>query len=139
MTMLNWYYILWSDAINFTRSSRNAVIWKLHTLLFISICMSFNLMIISLIFRVHVKTNFITLISNKEISSFLGGFLVFLFPPLLLNYFLIFHKNQWERIRKEYMHYNGRLYKAYFLVSLLIPASVLLLIKIAHDLFGFMK
>lgn len=80
--MFNWYYILWSDAINFTRSKVKFIgIWKLHTLGFISFFMGINLMVISMIFKIELNTHFITIIKSKTLSHYLG-FMVFFFYPL---------------------------------------------------------
>ena len=76
--MFNWYYILWSDAINFTRSKAKFIsVWKLHTLGFISFFMAINLMFISMIFKIELNTHFITLIYSKALSHFLGFMVVF--------------------------------------------------------------
>jgi len=136
--MFNWYYILWSDAINFTRSKVKFIgVWKLHTLGFISFFMAINLMVISMILRIEVNTHFITLINSKALSHFLGFMVVFFLPPLILNYLLIFSKNQWEGIRKDYKNYNGKVYKMYFILSIVLPVSFLIILKLAHDFFGF--
>jgi hypothetical protein len=136
--MFNWYYILWSDAINFTRSKAKFIsVWKLHTLGFISFFMAINLMVISMIFKIELNTHFITLISSKALSHFLGFMVVFFLPPLILNYVLIFSKNQWERVRKDYKHYDGKVYKMYFILSIVLPVSFLIILKLAHDFFGF--
>lgn len=136
--MFNWYYILWSDAINFTRSKAKFIgIWKMHTLGFISFFMAINLMFISMILKVEVDTHFITQIKSTALSHFLGFMIVFFLPPLILNYLLIFSKNQWERIRKDYKNYNGKIYKMYFILSIVLPVSVLIILKLAHDFLGF--
>lgn len=136
--MLRWYYILWSDAINFTRSNRNLIsIWKLHTLSFISLFMAINLVVISLLIKFEINTRFVTLFNSKALDNFLGVIIVYYFPPLIINYLLIFYNNQWEKIRKEYMHYNGKVYKAYYILSIVIPILFLLSFVLARDLFGF--
>ncbi len=136
--MLNWYYILWSDAINFTRSKAMFIgIWKLHTLGFISFFMAINLMVISMILKIEINTHFMTLIKSKALSHFLGFMVVFFLPPLILNYLLIFSKNQWDMVRKNYKHYDGKVYKMYFILSIVIPVSIIIVLKLAHDFFGF--
>jgi len=137
-TMFNWYYILWSDAINFTRSKAKFIgIWKLHTLGFISFFMAINLMAISMILKTEINTHFITLFNSKVLNHCLGFMIVFFLPPLIANYFLIFFKNQWERIRKDYKNYNGKVYKTYFILSIVLPVSLLIILKLAHNFLGF--
>jgi hypothetical protein len=136
--MTNWYYVLWSDAIHFTRSkARFLGIWKWHTLGFISFFMAINLMILSMLLNVEVNTHFLPLIYSKAISHFLGFMIVFFLPPFVLNYLFIFSRKQWEGIQKDYKHYNGRIYKTYFILSIVVPVSFLIILKLAHDFFGF--
>ena len=137
--MFNWYYILWSDAINFTRSKARFIsVWKLHTLGFISFFMAINLLLVSIILKIELNIQFITIIKSRALSHFLGFMVVFFLPPLILNYLLIFSKNQWERVRKDYKHYNGKVYKIYFILSLVLPVSFLIILKLAYEFFGFM-
>lgn len=136
--MFNWYYVLWCDAINFTRSNAKFIgIWKLHTLGFISFFMAINLMFISMLFKVEINIHFIAIGNSKTLNDFFGFMILFFLPPLLLNYILIFSKNQWERIRKDYKSYNGKVYKLYYILSIVLPILVLILLKLAHNLFGF--
>lgn len=137
-TMFDWYYILWSDAINFTRSKAKFIgVWKLHTIGFISFFMAINLMVISMILKIELNTHFIKIIDSKALSHFLGFMVVFFLPPLILNYLLIFSKNQWERVRKDYKHFDGKIYKMYFILSIVLPVSFLIILKLAHNYFGF--
>ena len=136
--MIKWYYLLWSDAINFTRTNVKFMgIWKLHTLGFISFFMAINLMFISIMFKVEVNTHFLVFIHSKAISHFLGFMIVFFLPPLLLNYVFIFSNNQWIEIQKDYKHFNGKIYRSYFILSIVVPVSFLIILKLAHDFFGF--
>jgi hypothetical protein len=135
-SMFNWYYILWSDAINFTRSSIKYIgIWKLHTLTAISFCMAINLLLISRVLKLQINTHFIHIFNNR-FDNLIGFIIVFFLPPLVINYLLIFPKNQWDRIRKDYKYFNGKVYKMYFVLSIVLPVAVLIVLKLAHDFFG---
>ena len=135
--MLKWYYILWSDAINWTRSSINYIgVWKMHTLGFISFFMATNVMFICMLLKIDINTDFITLSHSNIFDRFLGFIVIFYLPPLIINYLFIFSRNQWEHIRKNYKHYNGKLYKMYYVVSLLLPFSIVMLLYLAYTYCG---
>lgn len=132
---MKYYYILWSDAINWTRSSiRTIGIWKLHTLGIITLAMSFNLGMLCLIIekiicsKVPIFHLSIEISSSTSIDGFLGATLLFYIPPLILNYYLIFKSKKWDMIRKKYTHKNGKIYKWYVAVSVIIPIWTLLII-----------
>ena len=141
MMMMYYYYVLWSDAINWSRSSIKTIgIWKMQTLGFITFAMSFNIGVISLLIDKIISYNLsifnltVEFSSSEKINGFLGAFLVFYFPPLVINYFLIFYKNKWVLIRKKYPHKNGRIYKYYILLSL-SPLIILFILAIFYKLF----
>jgi hypothetical protein len=112
-------------------------IWKWHTLGFISFFMAINLMVLSMLLNVEVNTHFLPFIHSTAISHFLGFMIVFFLPPLVLNYLFVFSRKQWEEIHKEYKHHDGKIYKTYFILSIVVPVSFLIILKLAHDLFGF--
>lgn len=127
--------MLWSDAINWTRSSIKTIgIWKLHTLSLITLANGFNLFIVSLIvgkilgIKVSLFTPSIEITQSNSINHFIGGLLVYFMPPLLINYFFIFHKKKWTFLRKKYPSRNGKIYKWYVVSSVIIPIWVLLII-----------
>jgi len=139
--MTNFYYVLWSDAINWSRSSIKTIgVWKIQTLGFITLAMAFNIGVIILLIEKIMDYNLsifnLTLeVSNsKKINGFLGAFLVFYTPALVINYFLIFYKNKWAVIRKKYPHKNGRIYKNYILLSL-SPLIALFILAVFYKIF----
>ncbi len=130
---MRFYYILWSDAINWTRSSvRTIGVWRIHTLGFITLAMAFNLAILILIVesifdkRIPISDISKSITSSESINRFLVGFLVFYLPPLVINYFLVFFNKKWERIRKKYAHKNGLIYKWYMFFSIVLPYLIIL-------------
>jgi hypothetical protein len=146
--MKNWYYILWSDAINYTRSSMRTIgVWKTQTSVFISFFMSINIMVIIFICEKIVKTqlvsdfifNFFKIVGIPSVSSFFSFFLLLFIPPFLINYFLIFHNKKWEKIRKKYPHYGGKLYKGYFFFSIGLPLAPLVIGKIIYEIMRFLN
>lgn len=132
---MKYYYILWGDAINWTRSSvRTIGIWKLHTLSLITLANGFNLITLSLIVEKIIGTKvslfgpIVEVTQSESINQFIGGLLIFFLPPLLINYFLIFYKNRWKVLRKRYPSNNGKIYKRYIAISVIIPIWTVLTI-----------
>ncbi len=121
---MNLYYKIWADCIKKAQSQpRNKDDWKIYTLLFMSIAMTFNLIFLLFIFS---EINIINTIPILKINitgiTYLDGFLRFfisyLLPFLLINYFLIFYKNRYINILQKNKYYNGRLFVVYFLGSI---------------------
>lgn len=137
---MKYYYMLWGDAINWSRSSiRTIGIWKMQTIGFITLAMSFNLGALCLIIEkiIQKRISFFHLsieISNSpSINGFLGAMLLFYFPPLFFNYFLIFYKKKWDTIRKKYPYKNGKLYKGYVFLSF-SPLLILFITAVIYKL-----
>lgn len=136
---MKYYYRLWSDAINWARSSiRTIGVWKMLTLGLITLAMSFNIGILCLaieqvagnkILIFHLK---VQVTKSQSINGFLGATLLFYLPPLLINYFLIFYQEKWKEIRKTYPHKNGKMYKRYVMISVVLPIWVLIIIGLIY-------
>jgi len=131
------YFTLWSDAINWTRSGIAYIgVWKLHTMTFISLFMSANILVILIMLGMPIDPNFlkVTIISSK-ISGALEFLTIYYLPVLIINYLLVFRKNQWKVIRKEYKHYNGKVYKLYFIGTFVIPFAMMFIVHFYQSYF----
>ena len=121
---MKFYYILFSDAINkILTVEKSKDLWKLYILFYISFAMGFKLFMLSFILNdlnilkietIELKLN---ITSIYFIDSFLSYAIVYLFPFLILNYFLIFYKEKYKDIIVKYKHYNGKVISWYFVVS----------------------
>ncbi len=123
------YYTIWVDCILRAKSQpQNKNNWRFFTMLFMSMSMALNLWFISFILMLHLNFSLsiypfkIDLFPATRIDAFVSFFLSYLLPPLLFNYFLIFHKNKYQELIKIYPYYEGRLFLKYFLGSLGIIA-----------------
>lgn len=132
---MRYYYILWSDAINWGRSSIKTIsIWKLHTLSLITLANGFNLMMLSLVLekvighKISLFHLTIDVTQSNSINQIIGGILIFYLPPLVINYVLIFYKRRWDIVRKKYSSHNGKIYKWYIAGSVIIPIWIILII-----------
>lgn len=139
---MRFYYILWSDAINWTRSSiQNIGIWKTHTLTFITLAMFCNVLIGGVIVEKLLSVKLLLfmdfrILNSDELDTFISN-IIFLFLPLLsFNYLLVFRNKRWESIRKKYPHKNGKIYKAYVLMSVVFPIGIVCIAGIIWKLFN---
>lgn len=131
---MNLYYKIWVDGILKAKSRpQNRKDWKVYTLIFTSMAMALNLIVIVTIIESHIlHKSFYELdfdiFPGTNLDAFMSFFILFLLPPLLLNYLLIFRGNRYEKlIKRGYKYYNGKLYAGYFLGSLILPPFSLLL------------
>lgn len=121
---MKFYYILFSDAINkILTVEKSKDMWKFYTLIYISFAMGFNLFMLSFILhdlsilRIETIELKLNITSIYFIDSFLSYGIVYLFPFLILNYFLIFYKDKYKEIIVKYKHYNGKVISWYYVIS----------------------
>ena len=121
----NLYYEIWVDAITFEKKNhahlRN---WKAYTIMPISIAQGINLLTILMWLRpVGVKVDpFIhfSIFPGTILNSLLSGLMTLFLPFLILNYLFIFRKRRYENLLELYQARRGRLYGAYFVVSMVL-------------------
>ncbi len=127
------YYKTWVDCILKARAqAQNKKDWKVYTMIFMSMTMALNLVLI--LFILHdlriVKGIFkipIDIFPGTRIDAFFSFFFSYFLPFLLLNYFLIFHKDRYQILIKKYPYQNGKLFIKYFLGSLCIFLGYILI------------
>lgn len=101
--MNNIYYLIWSDAILSIRKHHpHKSDWKIAIFIFITSMHTFNLWIVLLwlkYFNVFILPPFsIDVFPGGMIDGFLAFTIRFASPFIILNYFLIFHNNRYEKI-----------------------------------------
>jgi hypothetical protein len=124
--MLGLYYRIWVDCIKRAQSQpANKQIWPRVTILIMSVCMAFNLLLIMFVLQKYVFKRFFYIISvdsfPSQINYLLSFTILFFLPCIGINYLLIFINKRYENLLKKYKYYNGRLFLVYMLVSLLLP------------------
>ncbi|MDD2797217.1 MAG: hypothetical protein PHV20_01350 [Bacteroidales bacterium] len=118
------YYELWTDCITKARSlPKNKSDWKVNTLLFISMAMALNLVLILFIISTLGITEKIFIIPidifpGTKIDAFVSFFLSYLLPFLIINYYFIFYKEKYKEILLKYKYRNGKLFLSYFFGSI---------------------
>jgi hypothetical protein len=131
---MNLYYKIWVDGLRKLKSiPANRSMWKFYAMIFISMAMAINFMLIIAILERNVfRTNFYHLefdfFPELKLNSFLSFFILFLGPCVLINYFLIFRKKRYELLFKKYtVNYNGKLCVAYIMTSYFLPFILLII------------
>lgn len=131
--MRNWYYQIWVDCIIQGKSSHKE--WKFTSMILMSLAMGVNLVVIDGIVQRHILgTNIyrldIDVFPGKGLDAFLSFFILFMLPPIILNYILIFRKNRYEGFIKKHKTYKGKLFLSYVVLSLSLPLVIILIAKI---------
>lgn len=135
---MNIYYKIWVDCIIKAQSiPANKNNWKLFTLIFMTITMSINFAcfmsilqrnILGLYFY-HFEVDFFP---GTKLDALIIGFVLFVLPNLLLNYYLIFRNNRYEKLINKYKSYRGKLFFIYFFASLAIPLIILIISQVLY-------
>lgn len=122
------FYMLWSDAINYERIKNGGEShWKLFTFVYMSIFLSLN--ILSLLSAVlyftgydilsKIITKLQSVLSSEFLVNLLWTTLVLFIPSVIINYFLVFHKNKYEYILANYKFKNGKILLIYFCLTVI--------------------
>lgn len=129
--MLNIYYRIWVDCIKRAKrqASNNRESWQTITMLFMTLSMSANFVLIMTVLENSVFKTYFYKIDipslPSRLNNLLGYLFLFIFPCVVINYLLIFRKKRYQKLIMKYPYYNGKLFLAYFLVSLLLPIVLL--------------
>ena len=67
---------------------------------------------------------------GQSLDIFVSFFVLYLLPPLTLNYFLIFRNQRYEMLLTKYKFHEGKLFNKYFLISLFGPLCLVFIGKI---------
>ena len=118
------YYRIWVDLI--TRAQDvNKNNWQSKSMLNMSIAMTFNFVLFMLILQREVLGYFFYELNIPSFTSFenyiFTMLILYILPCVILNYILIFHGKRYEKLLNKYPYYNGKLFLAYFVTSLLLP------------------
>ena len=132
--MKNPYYMMWSDAIQSSKKHHpDDKYLKPHLFLLITFIDSLALAIVTIWLKYFNIFEWplihITFLPGTVLNKF-SSYLVSYAPPfVILNYFLIFHKDRYKKIIKKYPHRNGNFFVIYCL-------SVLTLMLITVFVYG---
>jgi hypothetical protein len=133
------YFKIWVDLIIRACSiPANKKNWKRLKMTFMSMAMALNFMLFMAILQRNIlRFSFydfkVDIFHGTKLDAFISGFVLYLLPMLLINYFLIFWNNRYEILLKKYKSYNGRLFFVYFFTSLGVPLIIFILIFISKS------
>ena len=107
--MNNIYYLIWADAIQrYRKHHPNKTDWKTTLLIYITWIHAINWWIILIWLKyfnvLTIPLIHIDLFPSKMLNSFLAFTIEFALPFGIINYFLIFYKNRFEKIMNKYNH-----------------------------------
>jgi len=124
LEMKNIYYLIWSDAIlSIKKHHPHKSNWEIAIFVFITSMHAFNLWMVLLwlkYFKVLVLPSFsIDVFPGDTIDGFLAFTIEFASPFIMLNYFLIFHNNRYEKIIEKYKDVKVRYGAIYSIVMTL--------------------
>ncbi len=128
--MITLYYKIWADCIiRATSIPGNKHNWKLMTMVLMTISMTFNLLLFMTILQKHFLDHYFYKISfsflPERAENVASGVILFVFPPIIINYLFIFRNNRYKNLIKKYRYHNGRLFITYFISSMLLPIVLL--------------
>ena len=125
------FYLIWVDVIVSAKSRPgNQRDWKGMTLAFMTAVMAVDFLFVMVIMQELLGCYFYVLkipTIPKAIGNWISFILLFVVPPLLINYVLVFKNDRYEKLLMRYNHRNGKLATTYILLGLMIPTVVLFL------------
>lgn len=132
MSMLGIYYRIWVDAIKRAKSRpENRESWAMGTMIFMTVSMTLNLLLIMSILQKYVFCSYFYYIDFSFLPPILCNVIsftiIFVLPCILINYFLIFYRNRYKKLLKKYPYKDGKLFLTYFLISMFLPLALLIL------------
>lgn len=128
--MLGLYYKIWVDCIVRAKqqpSNKNS--WAAGSMIFISLSMVFNLLLLMAVLERHILKYSFYRFNIPGLPLYANNVAIYLclyiLPCVVLNYVLIFRKDKYKELIKRYPYYNGKLFVAYFLTSMLLPIGLM--------------
>jgi len=104
--------------------------WKIGTMIFMAVAMSFNLGVVMMVLQKYFFTNYFYKLKfpffPERINSAISYLILYIFPCIVLNYLLIFKNQRYKELLEKYPYHNGKLFIVYFLISVPVPAILLL-------------
>ena len=137
------YYRIWTDAIRaaIKHNREQDWDWKLTLLLTFSVAQGTKILalffyvfkvILEIDLKIFIEFDFLPI---TRLNYFLSSFITLYLPFLLLNYFLIFHKNKYKMILDKYQGFRikqGLAFMLYFFISMAIFVLPLVIIIIIN-------
>lgn len=135
--MKNIYYLIWSDAIYRIRKHHpHKKNWKISLFIYITWIHALNLFIVFLwlkYFNIHIIPALdFDIFPGTILDDFFSFSVKFALFPVIINYFLVFHKNRYERLTLRYP-------KSEIMYSLIYSMTVLIGAFISAVIYGVLS
>ena len=126
------YYRIWVDCITRLRSiEANKDNWQTIGIVSMSTAMTFNFVLLMVIFQKNILDYIFYEINIPVLSGFqnyiLTILILYFLPCVIINYLLIFRNKRYEKLLKKYPYSNGKFIVAYILISMFLPIVLLLI------------
>lgn len=130
---MNLYFKIWVDAIiKIKKNTLRKEDWKWMVQIYMAIAMALNLMFLfAIIQRNILHVTFYDLELNifptKVLNDSTSAFILFFFPPIVINYILVFKNNKYLTLIEKYKSENENYFFRYFFTSLFLPLIILII------------
>jgi len=122
--MMNIFYVVWADIIASARKHHpERTDWKYSLFVLITMCNALNLYSIYICLKFSGVISYlikIDIFPGTILNSATGFIVQFASPFILLNYFLIFHKERYKKLVEKYQPKKGKPALIYTLCSIWI-------------------
>lgn len=116
---MNIYYEIWADGITFMRSTPSLRgIWRFYSMVIMTMSKWINLMVLQfalsdlgIVKGVYFLP--VNIFQIDKLDGFLSAFIPYGLPFIVIDYFLFFHNNRYEKILPKYKYHNGNLCRGY--------------------------
>lgn len=124
------YYSVWVDCIKRAKQlPANKNNWKGGTMIFMTLAMSSDfILMMTILEKYFIKRTFYTIdfyFLPGRVNSVLSYIFLFVLPCLIINYLLVFRNKRYTTLLEKYPYYNGMLFLVFFVVSMMLPITLL--------------
>jgi hypothetical protein len=122
-----YYKIIVSSIYTAQNNGVMSDIWKIASNFYVAVAISGNVMILYILLNNMLFPHCLEFLNIKIVTSFKHNFTLNLIiytwiPFMILNYFLVYRKNKYKQLIKDYkLFYNKKLFAFYFSISILLP------------------
>jgi hypothetical protein len=133
------YYLIWVDLIVKAKSQpANKSNWPLMTMIFMTVTMALDFLILMTILQKDILNyyfyEFEIPVIPQSIADPLGLAVLYIGPPLIINYLLIFRNRRYEKLIKKYKYHDGKVAATAILLGLFVPIIILFVGKMYYGI-----
>lgn len=135
------FYSVWADAINYERIKNGGEShWKLFTFAYMSVLLGLNILAILTVIKFFAGYNLADKVmeqlgivtKNGKLQNLLWSIIMLFIPSSIINYFLVFYRQKYEYILKNYDFKNGKFLIIYVSITIITIFGFSLLNKFTN-------